>query len=259
MTGAGLQYLLERGVARITLDRPARLNALTTGLLTAFGKALDHAERDGARAVLITGTGRAFCSGADLVDAAATASESPASAIEDHYNPLARRLEHYPVPVVVAVNGVAAGAGFSLAMLGDVVLMAESASLLAAFVHLGLAPDFGATWTITRRAGLGRALEIMMLGERIPARQACAWGLVNRVVPDADLPAAAGAMAEQLAGGPTVALGLIRKAARAALVQDFDHVLTGEVSALRQTAGTKDVRRAIAAFSKRERVTFSGR
>lgn len=259
MTDPGLRYALVGNVAYLTLDRPARLNALTVELLAALTQALDRAERDGSRAILITGAGRAFCSGADLVGAASVSLDDPASMMEDYFNPLARRLESFPVPVVMAVNGIAAGGGFSLAMLGDIVLMAESACLLASFVNIGLAPDFGATWTITRRVGLGRALEVMMLGDRISADLAVEWGLANRVVPDDDLFAVAEAMAARLAAGPTIALGLIRRAARLALVHDFDRTLADEVRTLRKTGRTEDAAHAIAAFSRHETVIFNGR
>lgn len=259
MADPDLRFELREDVACIVLDRPGRLNALTEPMLIAFNSALDEAERAGARALLVTGSGRAFCAGADLADAAERRNDDPAAAMEHHYNPLARRLDGLSMPIVVAVNGVAAGGGCSLALLGDIILMAESAYLLAAFVNIGLAPDFGASWTIARRVGLGRALEMLLLGERIPASMAVEWGLAARVIPNDRLMAEAEALAMRLAKGPTVALGLIRKAARNAMTASFDTALETEIAMLRTTGRTEDVAAAIAAFNRREPVRFAGR
>jgi len=179
--------------------------------------------------------------------------------LERYYNPLVEALFALPIPVVAAVNGPAAGAGCSLALAADFVIAARSAYFLQAFVNIGLVPDAGASWILPRLVGRARALEMMMLGERIPAEQALSWGLVARVAEDKDLMDEAVALARRLASGPTVALGLIRQ-----LVRDADHLslsdgLAAERAAQKRAGETEDFRRAALAFVRKETPRFGGR
>ena len=200
-------------VATITMARPQTLNALNGATVDELRAAVEEAGGSGARCLLITGEGRGFSSGADLASGGGLPDDAGA-ALEKHFNPLIEALFALPIPVVAAVNGPAAGAGCSLALAADIVIAARSAYFLQAFVNVGLVPDAGATWLLPQLAGRARALEMMMLGERIPAERALEWGMIARVVDDGDLAEEAVALATTLAQGPTVALGLIRKLAR---------------------------------------------
>ncbi|MGN6621274.1 MAG: enoyl-CoA hydratase-related protein, partial [Sphingomonas sp.] len=198
-------------VLAITLNRPDRLNAAPPLMFDEIGAVL--ANLDGARAVLLTGAGRAFCSGADIAGGA-LGSDNPGEAtflaLIEHYNPLMETLAALPVPVVSAVRGPAAGIGCSLALAADFCVASDTAYFLQAFVNIGLVPDGGASWMLPRLIGRARAAEMMMLGERVPAAKALDWGMIHTVVADDALDAEAMALAERLAAGPTVALGMIR-------------------------------------------------
>lgn len=272
--GAGMDYqqirseLTEGHVGIITLARPESLNALTASMLDEARDAVERLPGEGARCLLITGAGRGFSSGADLAGGSGGGSSAEprtglpddlGQALEDHFNPLIEAIAAAPVPVVAAVNGPAAGAGASLALMADIVIAARSAYFLQAFVNIGLIPDAGATWVLPRLAGRARALEMMMLGERIPAEKAVEWGMIARVVEDDALAAEGLALAERLSNGPTLALGMIR-----ALVRDSQHAsLTGALSAERtaqRDAGrSDDFKGAVVAFLQKQPATFQGR
>ncbi len=246
------------GVATITLDRPQSLNALTAVMLDEIRVAVEGAAEAGARCLLITGSGRGFSSGADLASGGGLPDDL-GLALERHFNPLIEALFALPIPVVAAVNGPAAGAGASLALAADLVIAARSAYFLQAFVNIGLVPDAGATWLLPRLAGRARALEMMMLGERITAEQALEWGMIARVVDDVDLETESIALATRLAAGPTVALGMIRRMAR-----DSDHLsltqaLGAERIAQRDAGKSEDFRAAILAFLQKRQPLFSGK
>src|SRR5215210_4179181 len=200
-------------VATITIARPDRLNALSGETVDELRAAVEEAGRSGARCLLLAGEGRGFSSGADLASGDGPPDDVGAS-LEKHFNPLIEAVFALPIPVVAAVNGPCAGAGCSLALAADIVIASRSAYFLQAFVNVGLIPDAGATWLLPQLAGRARAIEMMMLGERIPAEKALEWGMIARVVEDQDLAGESVALATQLAQGPTVALGLIRKLAR---------------------------------------------
>jgi 2-(1,2-epoxy-1,2-dihydrophenyl)acetyl-CoA isomerase len=245
-------------VATLAISRPETLNALSAQTLAELREALDEAVREGARCLLLTGEGRGFSSGADL----ATGGGLPADvgeALEKSFNPLVEALFALPVPVVAAVNGPAAGAGASLALAADIVIAARSAYFLQAFVNIGLIPDAGATWLLPRLAGRARALEMMMLGERISAEQALDWGMIARVVEDEELAEESVALAARLAQGPTVALGLIRRLARNAQDLPLSDALAAERDAQREAGHTRDFANAIAAFLQKRQPRFEGR
>ena len=252
---------LEHGpaaVATITLARPDRLNALAGRTVDELREAVEETGRSGARCLLITGEGRGFSSGADLAGEGGLPDDAGA-ALEKHFNPLIEALFALPIPVVAAVNGPAAGAGCSLALAADIVVAARSAYFLQAFVNVGLVPDAGATWLLPRLAGRARALEMMMLGERIPAEQARDWGMIARVVADEELAAESALLATTLARGPTRALGLIRRLARDSGQQSLTEALAAERIAQREAGRTEDFRSAVIAFLQKREPRFEGR
>ena len=245
-------------VATITMARPQTLNALNGATVDELRAAVEKAGSSGARCLLITGEGRGFSSGADLASGGGLPDDAGA-ALEKHFNPLIEALFALPIPVVAAVNGPAAGAGCSLALAADIVVAARSAYFLQAFVNIGLIPDAGATWLLPRLVGRARAMEMMMLGERIPAERALEWGLISRVVEDENLQSVATAYAELLARGPTKALGLIRKLARESQSLELSDALAAERAAQRDAGRTEDFRSAVMAFLQKQQPHFEGR
>ncbi len=246
-------------VLKLTLNRPERLNAAPPAL---FDEIRDAIERlDGARAVLIAGAGRGFCSGADVADGALNAADPAAAtheALTGHYNPALRAIADLAVPVISAVRGPVAGIGCSLAFAADFCVASTTAYFLQAFVNIGLVPDGGATWMLPRIVGRARALEMMMLGERIPADRAHEWGMVHQVVSDDTLDGQAMALAQRLAAGPTVALGLIRRGVRTALETDYAGAMAVEAEAQRTARGTADSDEGGRAFLEKRKPVFGG-
>lgn len=247
-------------VAVLTLNRPDRLNAAPPAMFDELRDAL--ADLGGARAVLIAGAGRGFCSGADVAGGA-LGSDDPGqatfAALTEHYNPTIAAIADLGVPVVSAVRGPAAGIGCSLALAADFCVAAEGAYFLQAFVNIGLIPDGGATWMLPRLIGRARAAEMMMLGERVPAAKALDWGMIHRVVADDALEAEALALATRLAAGPTVALGLMRRALGRALESDYATALQAEAEAQRAARGSADSMEGGLAFLQKRKPDFTGR
>lgn len=252
------------GVAKLSFNRPRSLNALHRDLLQEVRHAVDHLSPR-ARALLIAGAGRAFCSGADLSPGAwggesLPAAEGDAGAIlETHLNPLLEQLFALPIPVITAVNGAAAGAGCSIALAGDIVVAGRSAYFLQAFVNIGLVPDVGSTWLLPRLIGRGRAMAMMMLGERVPAEQALDWGMIYQVVDDAKLMATATELAARLARGPTVAYALIRQGVRECLDKSLSEGLSVERRNQRLAGLTQDFNEGVAAFIAKRPASFQGK
>src|SRR5438105_12159412 len=200
------------GYRRITLNRPERLNALTVEMAAALSVALDEAEADkSCRALLLTGAGRGFCAGQDL-SAIVDASPADLGRLLEHYHPLILKIRALPIPVVCAVNGVAAGAGANLALACDIVLAARSASFVQAFARIGLIPDCGGTWFLPRLVGTARARALALLAEPLPAEKAAEWGMIWQAVDDERLMEEAHALAARLAAGPSAALTLTKRA-----------------------------------------------
>ena len=245
-------------VATVTLNRPDSLNALNAAMLDELRAAVESLPGSGARALLLTGEGRGFSSGADLASGGGLPDDVGA-ALEAHFNPLIEALFALPIPVVAAVNGAAAGAGCSLALAADIVVAGRSAYFLQAFINIGLIPDAGATWLLPRLAGRARAMEMMMLGERIPAAQAAEWGMIARVVDDEDLASEAAALAARLAQGPTMAYGLLRRLARDSEQLPLAGALAAERIAQRDAGRTEDFRQAVFAFLQKRPPTFQGK
>jgi 2-(1,2-epoxy-1,2-dihydrophenyl)acetyl-CoA isomerase len=262
-----IRVSLDGGVAIITLNDPAALNAAGLDL----GRELSHALRSigagiiAARAVVLTGEGRGFCSGANL-SGGGPASRTPdvdgkpdaGAGLETDYNPLVTLFRELPVPIVTAVNGVAAGIGCSLALLGDMVVAAESAYFLQAFRNIGLVPDGASTYLLPRSIGRARAMEMVLMGGRIPAAKALDWGLVNRCVPDAELMTVSLEIARALADGPQ-ALGLIRRLLWESLDNGWTEQLQAERRAQKVAGKSDDFAEGVAAFREKRLARFSGR
>jgi 2-(1,2-epoxy-1,2-dihydrophenyl)acetyl-CoA isomerase len=247
----------DAGVATLTLNRPDSLNALSAGMLDEMRAAVESLPGLGARALLITGAGRGFSSGADLASGGGLP-EDVGAALEAHFNPLVEALFACPLPIVAAVNGPCAGAGCSLALAADIVIAGRSAYFLQAFINIGLIPDAGATWLLPRIVGRARAMEMMMLGERIPAARAAEWGMISRVVDDEALIDEANALATRLAQGPTRAYGLLRQLAREAEQLPLSDALWAERIAQREAGWTDDFKSAVLAFLQKQTPTFRG-
>ncbi len=251
-------------VATITLNRPERLNAMPPSMADEVVKAIDAALAHKVRVILITGEGRAFCSGADLAsggDLANAASHGAAAkaSLLGSYNPMMKKIAEIPVPVITAVNGPAAGVGCSLALSGDFVLAGASAYFLQAFVNIGLVPDGGATWMLPRLIGKARAFEMMMLGEKIGADKAYGWGMIYKAVSDEELMAEARTLAERLATGPTVALGIMRRMAFENLDRTYAGALEAEAEGQHIAGDSDDARIGAIAFLKKEKAEFTGK
>ena len=251
------------GVATVTLNRPDSLNALTEGMHAELREVISRLEVPGtARVLVITGAGRAFSAGQDLQEAMAAGSAAgfdAGSTLERNYNPLLKRLRALPMPVVAAVNGVAAGAAASLALACDLVVAARSASFLQAFARIGLVPDAGGTHALPRRVGMARAMGLALLAEPLPAETAAEWGLIWKCVDDADFAAEVQALATRLAAGPTGTYVLIRQAMLAALDNGWEAQLALEADLQRQAAAGGDFREGVAAFLEKRKPRFNGR
>jgi 2-(1,2-epoxy-1,2-dihydrophenyl)acetyl-CoA isomerase len=245
-------------VATVTLNRADSLNALNAAMVDELRAAVESLPASGARCLLLTGEGRGFSSGADLASGGGLPVDA-GLALEKHFNPLVEALFALPIPVVAAVNGPAAGAGCSLALAADIVIAGRSAYFLQAFINIGLIPDAGATWLLPRLVGRARAIEMMMLGERIPAEKALEWGMISRVVDDDFLAEEAMILAANLAQGPTVALGLVRQLARNAGQLALGEALVAERVAQRRAGETRDFKAAVAAFLQKRQARFEGR
>ena len=262
MTYETIRLDIADAVATITLNRPERLNAAPPAMFDEIGAALKSLPAAGARAVLITGAGRAFCSGADLAgrgDQSVALGEGAWRALTGSFHPLMLLLANLPLPVVAAVNGPAAGIGCSLALAADFTVAARSAYFLQAFVNIGLVPDGGASWMLARLVGKARATEMMLLGERVPAEKALDWGMIHKVTTDDSLDAEAIALAERLAAGPTVAMGLIRRQIRHAYETDYAAAMLQEAENQRHVRGTADSMEGGMAFLQKRKPQFTGR
>ena len=253
----------EQGVMTITLNRPDRLNSFNDLMHRQLAACLKQAERDDSiRCLLVTGAGRGFCAGQDLndrnVDPSGPAPDLGLS-VERFYNPLVRRLAALPKPVICAVNGVAAGAGATLALGCDIVLAARSAKFVMAFSKLGLVPDCGGSWFLPRVAGRARAMGLALLGDSLSAEQASQWGMIWQVVDDAVLKDTGLALARDLAAEAAYGLGLIKKALQLAETQTLDQQLDLERDYQRLAGRSADYREGVSAFLAKRPPQFSGK
>ncbi|HWB50423.1 MAG TPA: 2-(1,2-epoxy-1,2-dihydrophenyl)acetyl-CoA isomerase PaaG [Stellaceae bacterium] len=258
-----MTILVERraGYRQLTLNRPDRLNALTAGMGEALLAALAEAEADAdCRAVLITGAGRGFCAGQDLTEVMPGEAGGPdLGPLLDTYNAVIRKLHALPMPVVCAVNGVAAGAGANLALACDIVLAAASASFIQAFAKIGLIPDVGGTWALPRLVGAARARALALLAEPLPAGRAAEWGLVWQAVDDERLMPEAHALAARLAQQATIGLALTKQALDAAETNPLDTQLDLERDLQNAAAQTPDYAEGVRAFLEKRPARFTGR
>lgn len=254
---------VEQGVMTLTLNRPARLNSFNDEMHQQLAECLTQAERDDSvRCLLLTGAGRGFCAGQDLNDRNVDPSGPPPDlgySVERFYNPLVRRLAALPKPVIAAVNGVAAGAGATLALGCDMVIAARSAKFVMAFSKLGLVPDCGGSWYLPRVAGRARAMGLALLGDQLSAEQAYQWGIIWQVVDDSELADTSLQLARQLALQPTFGLGLIKKALLAAETNTLDQQLTLERDYQRLAGRSDDYREGVSAFLAKRTPHFTGK
>jgi 2-(1,2-epoxy-1,2-dihydrophenyl)acetyl-CoA isomerase len=258
-----LELTCESGVGRLTLARPDALNAWNEQLACELRDAVAQlAGEESVRAVLITGRGRAFSAGADVREgfpSAAAGHWDIHTRLVDVHHPIITGIREMPKPVIAAVNGPAAGIGCSLALACDLVIAAESAYFMLAFVKIGLAPDGGASAFVPVRAGLGRATEMALLGEPVPARQALEWGLANSVVPDGELAQHAGELAARLAAGPTLAYAAAKRELNAWAYAQLRQQLALEADEQQALAASHDNAEGVAAFVAKRAAAFAGR
>jgi 2-(1,2-epoxy-1,2-dihydrophenyl)acetyl-CoA isomerase len=254
-------FSLDRGIARLTLNRPDKLNSFNTQMHAEVRQALGTIGTE-ARVLILTGAGRGFCAGQDLADRAVAPGAQGidlGDSIERNYKPLVLALQGLPMPVVAAVNGVAAGAGANIALACDLVIAARSASFVQAFSKLGLVPDSGGTWTLPRLVGNARALGLTLLGQKLTAEQAAAWGMIWQCVDDVELGPTVDALAEQLSIAPTRGLAATKAAIRGGWQRTLAEQLDVERDAQRELGRSADYAEGVAAFSQKRTPNFTGR
>ena len=246
-------------IARVTLNRPDRLNSFTSAMHAELRDAL--ANLNEARVVILTGAGRGFCAGQDLNDRMGTAGEAVdlGETVQQCWNPLIRTLTSLPQPVVARVNGVAAGAGANVAFACDVVVAAKSAKFIQSFSALGLIPDSGGTWILPRLAGQARAMALALTGEPLPAEKAEQWGLIWKAVDDGALDAEVDAIATKLASLPPLGLAAIKEMIRSSWQHSLDEELERQATAMRRLGFSADYREGVAAFLEKRQPSFTGR
>jgi len=253
---------IQGSVGIVTLNHPEVMNAVSPEMLGGLMKAFDEVEnpKRGVRCLVMTGEGRGFCAGANLQRPAGDSSGSSDAGLvlETLYHPFLRRIRNLQIPFVTAVNGAAAGVGMSFALMGDLVLCARSAYFLQAFRRIGLVPDGGSTWILPRLIGKVRAMELSLLGEKLPAETALQWGLVNRVYDDGELIDNAKTLATDLANGPTKALGLIRRLYWESLDNSYEEQLNLERQSQRVAGSSEDFREGVRAFLEKRPAKFKG-
>jgi len=262
MTYQHIRFEAQDGVARLTLHRPDKLNSFTGAMHAEIRAALDSVQANPAiRVLVLTGAGRAFCAGQDLADPDMTVGHLQpdiGAVVEQHYKPLILALQNLRVPTVAMVNGIAAGAGASLALACDLVIAAKSAYFLQAFSKIGLIPDTGGTWFLPQRVGMARAMGLAMLADKLPAEKAEAWGLIWQAVDDAELTPTVDKLAAQLAQMPTRALVATRLAMHAAPNHTLEQQLGFEAGFMRELGWRDDFKEGVAAFQQKRTPKFTG-
>jgi 2-(1,2-epoxy-1,2-dihydrophenyl)acetyl-CoA isomerase len=250
----------DAGVARITLNRPDRLNSFTAAMHGELREALDQVAGT-ARVIVLTGAGRGFCAGQDLNDRAVTPGQAVdlGETVEQSWNPLIRRLAGLPQPVIARVNGVAAGAGANIALACDIVVAGRSAKFIQSFANLGLIPDSGGSWHLPRQVGQARALGLALTAEPLPAEKAADWGLIWKCVDDEALDPEVDALAAKLAGLPPLGLAAIKKIIRSTGERTLDQELDLQASEMRRLGFTEDYREGVAAFLEKRPAVYRGR
>ena len=252
-----IAYDLTGGIATITLNRPEVMNALSTVLRVELLHALHRAAHE-AQVMVLTGAGRAFCSGQDLQDAGQIGTFDLERVLNEEYVPMIKAITDSPIPTIAAVNGAAAGAGANLALAADIVIAAESASFIQAFTRIGLVPDAGGSYWLPRQIGMARSMGAMLLGDKITATQAASWGMIYECAPDAEFADRVRARAMQLAAGPGVAYQGVKTMLRASFGNDLDAQLALEAELQGACGQTEDFREGVAAFLEKRPARFSG-
>jgi 2-(1,2-epoxy-1,2-dihydrophenyl)acetyl-CoA isomerase len=254
---------IEGGIARLTLDRPERLNSFTVQMHGEVAVALDRVEADATvRVLVVTGAGRGFCAGQDLSERAALPGGEAVDlgkSVELYYAPLIRRLTCLPLPVIAAVNGVAAGAGANIALACDIVVAARSAKFIQSFANIGLIPDSGGTWVLPRLIGQARALGLALTGEPLPAETAEAWGMIWKCVDDDALTSEVDRLAARFARGPSLGLARTKQLIRTSMLKSLDEELDIERDTMRELGFSEDYREGVAAFMAKRPAVFTGR
>lgn len=255
-----VEFKLENGVAHIVLNRPEKYNAFIREMAIAVQEHLDDVAKDeNVRSVLLTSNGKAFCAGQDLKEFTEENGIDVSRIVDEHYNPIVKKIAELEKPVVCAVNGVAAGAGANLALACDLVIAADSATFIQAFSKIGLIPDTGGTFYLPRLVGMQKAKALMMLADNISAAEAESMGMIYKVVPDKDLAAEAVLLAERLASMPTIALGLTKRALNRSLYTDLDTQLGIESQLQAAATQTEDFKEGVAAFLEKRKPAFTGK
>ena len=254
-----IDFKLEDGIARLTLNRPDRLNSFTVEMHGEVADALVQVED--ARVLVLTGAGRGFCAGQDLNDRAVAPGERVdlGHSVENYYNPLIRKLTSLPFPVIARVNGVAAGAGANIALACDVVIAARSAKFIQSFASIGLIPDSGGTWVLPRLVGQARAMGLALTAEPLPADKAEQWGLIWKAVEDEQLDIEVDTLASRFASAPTRGLAAIKRMIRESWGHSLDQELELQRDAMRELGFSDDYREGVAAFMEKRKPNFSGR
>lgn len=261
MAYQNILFHLAGGVARLTLNRPERLNSFNVAMHGEVRDALTRATQQQARVLVLTGAGRGFCAGQDLGDRAVAPGGQGVdlgASVEQYYKPLVLALANAPMPVIAAVNGVAAGAGANIALACDLVIAARSASFVQSFCKLGLVPDSGGTWVLPRLVGQARALGLALLGDKLPAQQAADWGLIWRCVDDGEFAATVDALATQLAAAPTRGLVRSKQAIRSSAQYSLEQQLDIERDYMRELGASADYAEGVAAFIEKRAARFTG-
>ena len=257
-----IRFAIDGGIARLTFHRPDKLNSFNTAMHAEIRDALARVQPEGGRVLVITGAGRGFCAGQDLADRAVAPGAQRVDlgdSIEKNYAPLVLALRALPLPVIAAVNGVAAGAGANIALACDLVIAARSATFVQAFSKLGLVPDSGGTGFLPRLVGNARAVGLTFLGEKLPAEQAAQWGLIWRCVEDAELGPTVDALAAQLAAAPTLGLARTKQALQGAWSRTLAEQLAVERDLQRELGWSQDYAEGVAAFTAKRAPRFTGR
>jgi len=255
-----IKYTVQGGVATITLNRPDVYNALNDGITYELQDALKAVAKDAtARVVVLTGEGKAFCSGQDLKAASGQEKRSFIDSLHKRYNPIVRAMRTLPKPIICRLNGVAAGAGCSLALACDMIIAAEEATLIEVFINIGLVPDSGSSYFLPRLVGMAKAFELCTMGSKVTAKEAVELGLINKVVPSAELDAAVKGYTDYFAAAPTKSIGLIKKMLSKAATSTLDEMLEYEAYCQEIAGQTHDYKEGVTAFLEKRKPGFLGK